>query len=152
MSDAETKSRSGLVGYTTGVFDMFHVGHLRIFERARKQCDHLVVGVSTDELVESYKNKTPVIPFADRAAIVGSIRYVDEVVPQKHRDKVAAHAEIGFDVMFVGDDWKGSAVFEAAEKQLQEKGVKVTYFPYTSHVSSTRLASVLQQIELQGNV
>lgn len=95
------------VGYTTGVFDMFHIGHLNILRRAKEQCSKLIVGVSTDELVRSYKQKVPVIPFEERFAIVAACRYVDEVVSQEDRDKIAAFHRIGFDVMFVGDDWKG---------------------------------------------
>ena len=140
------------IGYTTGVFDMFHVGHLRILKTAREQCDFLIVGVSSDELVNSYKNKTPVIPLEDRMEIVRSVRYTDKVIVQEHRDKVKAHDEIGFNIMFVGDDWKGKAVFIEAEKQLNSRGVKVVYFPYTKHVSSTHLTSVLQQIEENGRL
>ncbi len=136
-----------VIGYTTGVFDMFHVGHLRILKQARAQCDFLVVGVSSDELVSSYKNKTPIIPMADRMAIIDSIRYVDKVVVQAHRDKVKAWEEIRFDKMFVGDDWKGKPVFQEAEAILKERGVEVVYFPYTQHVSSSRLTRVLEEIE-----
>lgn len=136
-----------IIGYTTGVFDMFHVGHLRILEMARMKCDFLIVGVSSDELVQSYKGKTPIIPLEDRMEIVGSVRHVDKVVIQRHRDKVKAYEEIGFDIMFVGDDWKGKPVFVDAEKKLNGHGVKVVYFPYTKHVSSTQLTVALQQIE-----
>lgn len=126
---------------------MFHVGHLRVLERARAQCDFLVVGVSSDELVQEYKNKLPVIPLEDRMAIIKAIRHVDKVVVQEHRDKVRAWKEIGFDIMFVGDDWKGKPVFQEAEKVLNSHGVEVCYFPYTKHVSSSRLTEVLTQIE-----
>ena len=94
-----------IIGYTTGVFDLFHVGHLNILKRAREQCDFLIVGVSTDELVEQYKNKRPVICYQERMEIVKAIRYVDRVVPQTSRDKLAAWKEHRFDKMFVGDDW-----------------------------------------------
>ena len=96
------------VGYTTGVFDMFHVGHLNILRKAKEQCDYLIVGVSTDELVREYKNKTPIIPFEERSEIVRSIDCVDKVIPQVNRDKYEAWKELKFDVMFVGDDWKGT--------------------------------------------
>jgi glycerol-3-phosphate cytidylyltransferase len=138
------------VGYTTGVFDMFHVGHLRILRQARAGCDFLVVGVSSDELVQSYKNKMPVIPLKDRMEIVSSIRFVDKVVVQDNRDKFTAFEKIRFDVMFVGDDWKGKPVFMDAERRLREVGVEVVYFPYTQHVSSTRLVGVLEAIEANG--
>lgn len=140
------------IGYTSGVFDMFHIGHLRILQRAREKCDHLIVGVSTDELVADYKGKTPVIPYVDREAIISSIRYVDEVVPQVNRDKFGAWESLRFDVMFVGDDWKGKAVFNEAEAKLREVGVDIEYFPYTKKISSSRLTEVLEAIEQNGNL
>ena len=127
------------VGYTTGVFDMFHIGHLNILRRAKEQCSKLIVGVSTDELVRSYKQKVPVIPLEERFAIVAACRYVDEVVSQEDRDKIAAFHRIGFDVMFVGDDWKGKPLFVDVERYLNEHGVEVVYFPYTQGTSSTIL-------------
>ena len=135
-----------IVGYTTGVFDLFHVGHLRLLNRAKSKCDRLIVGVSTDELVEEYKRKKPVIPFEERAEIVSALKCVDEVVPQKHRDKVAAYHEIKFDIMFVGSDWKGSDLFNEVESDLAGHGVDVIYFEYTNNVSSTSLQSTLQAI------
>jgi len=135
-----------IVGYTTGVFDLFHVGHLRLLQRAKSRCDRLIVGVSTDELVMTYKNKKPVIPFEERLEIVSALKCVDEVVPQKHRDKIAAYHEIKFDVMFVGSDWKGSDLFNEVESELAGFGVNVVYFEYTSNVSSTALQSTLQAI------
>jgi len=135
-----------IVGYTTGVFDLFHVGHLRLLNRAKSRCDRLIVGVSTDELVLEYKRKKPVIPFEERAEIVSALKCVDEVVPQKHRDKVAAYHEIKFDIMFVGSDWKGSDLFNEVESELAGHGVDVVYFEYTSNVSSTSLQSTLQAI------
>ncbi len=135
-----------IVGYTTGVFDLFHIGHLNLLKQAKSGCDRLIVGVSTDELVQTYKNKSPIIPFTERIEIVSALKYVDEVVPQSHRDKIAAYHEIKFDVMFVGSDWKGSVLFSAVEAELAEYGVKVIYFEYTNHVSSTALKSTLQAI------
>jgi glycerol-3-phosphate cytidylyltransferase len=128
-----------IVGYTTGVFDLFHVGHLNILQRAKEQCDYLIVGVSTDELCESYKHKAPIIPFEERMAIVEAIRYVDEVVPQYDRNKFAAWQMLHFDKMFVGDDWKGTPFFEELEKQFAKVGVEIVYFPYTKGTSSTTL-------------
>ena len=125
------------VGYTTGVFDLFHVGHLNILRRAKEYCDFLIVGVSTDELVKEYKNKNPVIPYEDRKEIIEGIKYVDQVVPQINREKMVAWEHLLFDVMFVGDDWKGSALFHEVEKKLKQVGVDVVYFPYTKGVSST---------------
>ncbi len=127
------------IGYTTGVFDMFHIGHLNILRRAKEQCEYLIVGVSTDELVQKAKNKMPIIPFEDRMKIVEAIKYVDKVVPQFDKDKVSAYEKYKFDVMFVGDDWKGSEIFNKSEKKLNQFGVDVIYFPYTKRVSSTIL-------------
>jgi glycerol-3-phosphate cytidylyltransferase len=129
--------RNGIIGYTTGVFDLFHIGHLTILRRAKEQCDYLIVGVSTDNLVRAYKNKSPVIPFEERIAIVESIKYVDQVVVQEDRDKVAAWRKYHFDIMFCGDDWRGNALFEEAENALQKEHVRIVYFPYTQGVSST---------------
>ncbi len=135
---------SKIVGYTTGVFDLFHVGHLNILKRAKELCDYLIVGVSTDELVESYKNKTPIIPFEQRMEIVGAIRYVDEVVPQETMDKLSAWHKLKFDVMFHGDDWKGTDMYDKIEKEFNELGVKLVFIPYTNGVSATTLTERLK--------
>lgn len=128
-----------ITGYTTGVFDLFHVGHLNILRTAREQCDHLIVGVSTDELCRSYKGKTPLIPFEERKAIVEAVKYVDEVCAQTDRDKFKAWTERKFDVLFVGDDWKGTPFFEELEARFSQVGVRIVYIPYTSGVSATLL-------------
>lgn len=129
------------IGYTTGVFDMFHIGHLNILRRAKEMCDYLIVGVSTDQLVESEKQKRPIIPFEERMEIVKSIRYVDEVVPQIDKDKLAAFHRLDdkFNVMFVGSDWKGTPQWIEYEKQFAPYGVEIVYFPYTKGTSSTIL-------------
>lgn len=132
------------IGYTAGVFDLFHVGHLNILKRAKEQCEFLIVGVSTDELVMEYKNKMPVISFKDRMAIVEGIKYVDMVVPQTNRDKYSAWETLQFNAMFVGDDWKGSRLFNEVEQKFQRVGVEIVYFPYTKGVSSTELKSKIQ--------
>ena len=134
------------VGYTTGVFDMFHVGHLNLLKKASNRCDLLIVGISTDELVEEYKNKKPIIPFAHRMEIVSSLKMVDEVVVQSHRDKIKQYHDVRFDVMFVGDDWKGDPLFEALERELLKFGSTVEYFEYTKDVSSTKFTQILQEI------
>ena len=136
--------KKGKIGYTTGVFDMFHVGHLNILRQAKENCDYLIVGVSSDELVESYKNKTPIIPFEHRKEIVESIKYVDEVVVQSHRDKMKSFYEIGFDIMFVGSDWKNTVLFNALEKELRISNVRIHYFEYTEGISSSRLKKILE--------
>lgn len=138
---------SKIIGYTTGVFDLFHIGHLNILKRAKEQCDYLIVGVSTDELVQQYKNKTPVISYDERSAIVKAIKYVDEVVPQVDRDKLSAWDKYHFNKMFVGDDWKGSELFNKLEQEFCEKGVEIVYFPYTKGTSSTFLKETLKKIQ-----
>ena len=127
------------VGYTTGVFDMFHIGHLNIIRRAKEQCEHLIVGVSTDELVESYKHKTPIIPFAERKAIVEAIRYVDEVVTQDTMDKLAAWNNLRFNVMFHGNEWKGTVLYNDYVEKFAQVGVEVIFLPHTDGISSTLL-------------
>lgn len=133
-------------GYTTGVFDLFHIGHLNILKKAKEYCDYLVVGVSTDEVVQRYKGKTPIIPFEERLLIVQAIRYVDEVIPQTSLDKFSAWEELKYDVLFHGDDWKGSKMYEEIERKLKSVGVDVVYFSYTKSTSSTMLTDVLTQV------
>ena len=126
-----------VIGYTTGVYDMFHIGHLNILERAKAQCDYLIVGVSTDELVQREKNKSPVIPFDERAKIVEAIKYVDKVVPQTSMDKMEAYKTLKFDVIFHGSDWKGSTMYDKIIKDFAEIGVDVVFLPHTEGISST---------------
>ncbi len=128
-----------IIGYTTGVFDMFHIGHLNILRRAKEQCDYLIVGVSTDELVEHDKHKTPIIPFEDRCAIVNAIRYVDKVVPQKDKNKFAAWEKYHFNKMFVGSDWQGTPQWDCFEKQFDPVGVEIIYLSHTDGISSSLL-------------
>ncbi|MBA2386891.1 MAG: adenylyltransferase/cytidyltransferase family protein [Acidimicrobiia bacterium] len=128
-----------VIGYTTGVFDMFHIGHLNVLRRARELCDHLIVGVTTDELCLARKAKRPVIPFRERREIVAGIRYADAVVPQRTMDKMDAWAEYRFHRMFVGDDWRGSDLWNRFEREFAEVGVELVYLPYTMNVSSTVL-------------
>lgn len=125
------------IGYTTGVFDMFHVGHLNIIKRAKEQCDYLIVGVSTDEIVETYKHKRPVIPFDERMAIVEAIRYVDKVIPQTSMNKMEAYKALKFDVLFHGSDWKGSEMYEKIVADFEKVGVDVVFLPHTDGISST---------------
>lgn len=127
------------IGYTTGVFDLFHIGHLNILKKSKEKCDYLIVGVSTDELVASYKNKIPVVPFEERIKIVESIKYVDKVVVQDSMDKFKAWEKYKFDVIFHGDDWKGSSMYSDIEKKFASVGVDMIYFPYTQGTSSTIL-------------
>ena len=136
-------------GYTTGAYDMFHIGHLNILDKAKQCCDYLIVGVSTDELIESAKNKKPVIPYSERVAILKAIRLVDKVVPQMDKNKFAAWEKYKFDAMFVGDDWRGKELFQDAEKKLNLVGVDVVYFPYTQNISSSKLKDIIQNLECE---
>lgn len=128
-----------VIGYTTGVYDMFHVGHLNILKRAKEQCDFLIVGVSTDELVQKEKNKIPIISFADRCKIVEAIRYVDAVVPQVDKNKFAAWEKHKFHKMFVGSDWQGTETWNKFEEQFRPIGVEIVYLSHTDGISSTLL-------------
>ncbi len=134
-----------IIGYTTGVYDMFHIGHLNVIRRAKEQCDYLIVGVSTDELVQKEKNKTPVIPYSERAQIVSAIKYVDEVVPQPDKNKFAAWEKYRFNKMFVGSDWQGTPQWEAFEKQFAPLGVEIVYLPHTDGISSTQLTELIKK-------
>lgn len=134
------------IGYTTGVFDMFHIGHLQLLKRAKEQCNYLIVGVTTDELV-SYKNKEVIIPHSERMSIVESIKFVDKVVPQINMDKMQAWKKEKFDVMFVGSDWQGTKKWNEYEVQFKEVGVNIVYFPYTEGTSSTQLREALKRID-----
>ena len=134
------------IGYTTGCFDLFHIGHLNILKRARLECDYLIVGVTSDELATSAKKKKLVIPFQERMDIVESIKFVDEVVPQTSYDKMEAWNNLKFDKMFVGDDWKGTDAWNKIEKDFVPCGVEIIYFPYTTHTSSTILRNILDKI------
>lgn len=133
-------------GYTAGVYDMFHVGHLNILKQAKEMCDFLVVGITTDELSLKKKNKLPVIPYEERVEIVEAIKYVDKVIPQEDSNKVLAHNIVDFDVIFVGDDWKGTEVWNNYENEFKKMGVDVVYFPYTKVTSSTMLREKLLNI------
>ena len=134
------------VGYTTGVYDLFHIGHLNLLRNAKALCDYLIVGITVDELV-SYKGKQAVIPFEERIRIVEAIRYVDQAVPQTDLDKVKAWETYHFDALFVGDDWKGKPNWIAYEQALAEKNVDVVYLPYTRETSSTQLRDVLTRLQ-----
>lgn len=134
------------IGYTTGVFDMFHVGHLNILKRAKEQCEYLIVGVSTDELVKSYKQKKPIIHYEERIAIVEAIKYVDRVVPQTTMDKLGAWQELRFEVLFHGSDWQNSEMYNKLIDDFSKVGVDVVFLPHTEGVSSTLLSEVLHKI------
>ena len=131
-----------IVGYTSGVFDLFHVGHLRVLQRARSLCDRLIVGVTVDELV-GYKNERVVVPFAQRLEIVSGLKAVDLAVPQDDLDKFVMWKKLKFDVMFIGDDWFGTERFKTYERKLKAVGVNIVYLPYTTGISTSGMKSRL---------
>lgn len=133
------------IGYTSGVYDLFHVGHLNLLKNAKSMCDKLVVGVTVDELV-TYKGKQAIIPFEDRLEIVRSIKYVDAVVPQYDMDKLLMCKKVGATILFVGDDWYGTEKWISIDKGLAENGIDIIYFPYTRGVSSTQISKALNSV------
>ena len=136
-----------IVGYTSGVYDMFHIGHLNVIKNAKARCDYLVVGVSTDEVIEKNKNKKPIIPFVERIKIVEAIRYVDLAVRQERYDlegKIETVKKYGIDIMFVGSDWKGTEKWNKIENELSKIGCKVFYLPHTDGISSTILREKIE--------
>lgn len=135
------------IGYTTGVYDMFHIGHLNILKRAKEQCDYLIVGVTTDELCYKRKQKYPIICEKDRMEIVSAIKYVDRVVPQSNMDKVKQVRELGIDAVFVGSDWKGTTAWIEYEKEFAKEGCTVVYLDHTDGISSTILRDRLNSNE-----
>jgi glycerol-3-phosphate cytidylyltransferase len=132
-----------IIGFTSGVYDLFHIGHLNILKNAKSMCDKLIVGVTSDELMLSYKNKKPVIPFIERAEIVRNIKFVDSVVVQENMDKFETWEKIKFDLMFVGDDWYQNKKWKKYEKLFSEVNVRIIYFPYTKGTSSTKINNIL---------
>tara|TARA_B100000925_G_scaffold281940_1_gene254253 strand:+ start:482 stop:910 length:429 start_codon:yes stop_codon:yes gene_type:complete len=139
------KNKKYKVGYTTGVFDLFHIGHLNILKKSKNLCHELIVGISTDDLVFTNKRKYPVINLKERLEIVKSIKFVDKVVIQKNSNKFTAHRYYKFDVLFVGDDWKGDPKWIEYEQMLNKKNVDVIYFPYTKSTSSTKINQILDK-------
>lgn len=134
-----------LIGYTTGVYDLFHIGHLNLFKNAKGMCDKLIVGVTVDELV-SYKGKQALIPFEDRIEIVRACKYVDVAIPQYDMDKLVACKKLGATVLFVGDDWFGTDKWKEYELRFAREGIHIVYFPYTRGISSTKITETLQRV------
>lgn len=134
------------IGYTSGVYDMFHIGHLNILQRAKEMCEFLIVGVTTDELCFVRKHKYPIICQHDRKAIVSAIRYVDKVVDQSDMDKLKMVKELGADVVFVGSDWKGTPSWNKYEAEFRTQGCVVEYLEHTEGISSTILLEKLNSL------
>lgn len=137
-----------VIGYTTGVYDLFHIGHLNLLKNARGMCDKLIVGVTVDELV-GYKGKKAMIPFEDRLEIVRSCRYVDAAVPQYDMDKLVACKKLGANFLFVGDDWYATEKWKEYEKEFVKEGIQIVYFPYTQGTSSTQIRRALKAVREQ---
>lgn len=134
-----------IIGYTTGVFDLFHIGHVNMLKKAKSICDRLIVGVSTDDLV-LYKNKRPVIPFEERIEVVNSCQFVDVAVPQFDMNKLNAWKRYNFNMMIVGDDWFETDKWNKYEEEMSSVGVRIIYFPYTKNTSSTLINKTLEQL------
>lgn len=134
-----------IIGYTQGTFDMFHIGHLNLIKNAKKHCDYLIVGVNSDALVESYKNKRPIIPLEERLEIVRAIKYVDEVIVTDTLDKTKIWEEHPFDEIYIGDDWKGNARWEQTAQNMKKLGANLIFLPYTKDTSSTILREKLKK-------
>ena len=134
-----------IIGYTAGLFDLFHIGHLNLLKNAKGMCDKLVVGITTDDLV-TYKGKKAMIPFEDRLEIVRSIKYVDAVVPQSDMDKIAMCKKLDASILFVGDDWYDTDKWKSYEKECKKNNIQVVYFPYTKGVSSTLINKTLTRV------
>jgi len=135
-----------VIGYTAGVYDLFHIGHLNLLKNAKGMCDKLIVGVTVDELV-TYKGKHAMIPFEDRIEIVRSCKYVDAAVPQYDMDKLTMCKKLGASILFVGDDWYGTEKWKQYEKEFNEAGIRIVYFPYTKGISSTKINAALNAFQ-----
>ncbi len=135
-----------IIGYVSGVWDMFHIGHLNLLKRAKSQCDYLIVGVNTDERVMQQKNKTPIFPYNERAAIVEACKYVDKVIPQSDSDRLKTWENYHFNKLFAGSDWKNTERWNRYAKQLEPLGVEIVFFPRTKNISSSKLRKIIQEI------
>ena len=132
-----------VIGFTTGAYDLFHIGHLTLLKNAKSMCDKLIVGINVDELIISYKGKSPIIPFEDRIEIVRSCKYVDAAVPQYEMDKLNACKKMGATLLFMGDDWYGTDKWKRYEMECATEGIKIIYFPYTKRISSSKIIQAL---------
>jgi len=138
-----------VIGYAPGAYDLFHVGHLNILRHAAENCDHLIAGVVSDEMLLRTKGRLPVVPLVERMEIVRNLRFVDQVHAEVVPDKIDTWREVGFDVIFKGDDWRGTPKGDKLERDFGAVGVRVHYFPYTMHTSSTLLRKALAAIDAQ---
>ena len=143
MKSNNLNGRKFIIGYTSGVYDLFHIGHLNILKNAKSLCDKLIVGVSSDELVMEYKKKIPIIPFEERLEIIRNIKFVDAVIKQETMNKLLIWEKLKFDIMIVGDDWHKTKKWEDIESSLKERGVMTMFFPHTQGTSSTLINEIL---------
>ena len=150
MSRLEQEGRVVRIGYAPGVYDLFHVGHLNVLRNARSHCDHLIAGVVSDEMAFRAKGRFPVVPLAERLEIVQHCTFVDEVFAETVPDKVDTWRAKYFDVIFKGDDWRGTPKGDKLERDFAAVGVEVVYFPYTVHTSSSQLRRVLDALDATG--
>ncbi len=134
-------------GYTTGVFDMFHIGHLNIIKKSKQNCDYLIVGITTDELCMKIKGKKPIVPFSERVEIVRALKYVDEVIAQDRVDEIGDYQKYEFDRIFKGSDWKNTEKWNTLEEYFLSVDVKVMFFEYTDTTTSTELRKKLLNIK-----
>ncbi|MGW0820604.1 adenylyltransferase/cytidyltransferase family protein [Streptomyces sp. NPDC002845] len=134
------------VGYAPGAYDLFHIGHLNILRHARERCDYLVAGVVSDEMAELAKGRRPMIPLIERLEIVRNIKYVDAAFVETVPDKLDTWQQVRFDVLFKGDDWRGTPKGDKLERDFAAVGVDIVYFPYTVHTSSTQLRRALDAL------
>ncbi len=132
-----------IIGFTAGTFDMFHIGHLNLIKNAKARCDYLIVGVNSDELVLEYKNKVAIVSLSERMEIVRSLKYVDEVMRIDSLDKRISWKEKHYDILFIGDDWKGNPRWEATKEEMLQYGVKTIFLPHTQGTTSTMLREKL---------
>ncbi|KQX08540.1 cytidyltransferase [Leifsonia sp. Root1293] len=135
------------IGYAAGAFDLFHVGHLNLLRHAKSHCDVLIAGVVSDEMLLRTKGAPPIVPLAERLEIVSHISFVDEARAEVLPDKLDTWREVGFDVFFKGDDWRGTEKGLRLERRFAEVGVDIVYFPYTVHTSSTMLRRALEALD-----
>jgi len=140
-------NKKKIIGYTSGVFDLFHIGHLNILRNAKSLCDFLVVGVTTDEVTLDMKGHLPIIPFSERIQIVESIEFVDKAIPKSTKAIKDIWNIYEFNLMIKGDDWKGTNKGKNLEKELAEFGIKIKYLPYTEHTSSTILRNIISNFD-----
>jgi glycerol-3-phosphate cytidylyltransferase len=136
-----------LVGYAPGVYDLFHIGHLNVLRHARARCDRLIAGVVSDEMASRAKGRSPVVPLCERVEIVRGIKFVDDVFVEELPEKLETWEQVRFDVIFKGDDWKGTAKGDKLERDFATVGVEVCYLPYTAHTSSTILREALARLQ-----